>query len=132
MKRLLVISLLFAVAACGDSADPLPSGPIRLTAEVRHVDPGAYTCEWRVTADAAELSDPATWLWGTLEYSDAQSTVDLTAAAFWRTGQIGPNQILPGDSWYGHGGSRAWTSRVTWVYETRGETDSTSVTFRCD
>jgi hypothetical protein len=131
MKRLILV-MLVGLAACGDSSDPLPSGPIRLTAEVRHVDPGNYTCEWRVTADAAELSDPATWVRGTLDYSDTQATVELTPATFWRTGQIGPDQILVGDSWYGHGSTRAWTGRVTWIYETRGETDSTNVTFRCD
>src|SRR5690554_2420379 len=130
MKRLILV-MLVGLAACGDSSDPLPSGPIRLTAEVRHVDPGNYTCEWRVTADAAELSDPAMWVRGTLDYSDTQATVELTPATFWRTGQIGPDQILVGDSWYGHGSTGAWPARVTWSSEARGETDTTSVTLLC-
>lgn len=130
MKRF--IPLLIILAACGDAADPLPSGPIVLTAEVRHVDPHPYTCEYRITADAAELSDPATWLRGTSEYSDASGTAPLTAFTFWGTGQIGPSEVLTSDTWYGHGGSRAWTGRVTWVYESRGVTDSASVTFDCD
>lgn len=131
MRRYL-IPLVLILAACGDAADPLPSGPIRLTAEVRHVDPHPYTCEYQITADAAELSDPATWLRGSVDYSDAPSTAPLTAASFWRDGQIGPSEVVASDSWHGHGGSRAWTGRVTWVYESRGVTDSTSVTFDCD
>lgn len=127
-----VLPVLLLLAACGDSVDPLPSGPIILVAEVRHVDPHPYTCEWRLTADADQLADPATWVRGTLDYSDTQTTVELTPAMFWRTDQIGPDQILVGDSWYGHGSTHAWTGRVTWVYESRGVMDSTSVTFDCD
>lgn len=124
--------LLALLVACGDAADPIPSGPIRLSAEVRHVDPHPHTCEYRITADAAELSDPATWLRGSVDYSDVSEVAPLTAAAFWRDGQIGPSEVVTSDTWYGHGGPRAWTGRMVWVYESRGATDSASVTFKCD
>jgi len=131
MRRLAPLALLI-LAACGDATDPLPSGPIVLSAEVRHVDPHPYTCEYQITADAAELSDPATWISGSVDYSDAQGTAHLTARAFWRAEAIGPSEVMASDSWYGHGGSRAWTGRVQWVYESRGVTDSATVTFDCD
>lgn len=129
MKRLALFALL--LAACGDSSDPLPSGPIVLTAEVRHVTPGDYTCEWRVIADAADLSDPATWMHGEVTYS-GHEPAPMTPQGYWYPSRgIEPNEVLPGP-WRGHGSTRAWTGRVTWVYESRGVTDSASATFDCD
>ena len=130
MRRFAPLALLI-LAACGDSSDPLPSGAIVLTADVRHVDPGQYTCEYLITADAAELSDPATWSSGSLEYSDAAGFVTLNAASFWGADGIAPNEVLASDTWRGHGGTRAWTGRVEWVYESRGVVDTARVSFEC-
>src|SRR5690606_4069168 len=100
--RRYLIPVVLILAACGDSTDPLPSGPIRLTAEVRHVDPGNFTCEYRLTADADDLVDEAEWLDATLVYSRIDPIIVTAQQYWWPKRTMEPNEIYTGP-WHGHG-----------------------------
>jgi len=128
MKRLIVAAAL-VLAACGDSSDPVPSGPVVLTAEIRHTDPHPYTCEWRLTANADQLADPAQWLETSVYYSGGE---DQTLAGYWLPARgIAPSEVQTG-GWRGRGISAAWSATVVVYYEIAGRTDSATVTFDCD
>ena len=121
--------LLALLVACGDAADPIPTGPIVLSAEVRHVDPQPYTCEWRLAADAGQLADPAQWLETSVYYSGGENQA---LAGYWLPARgIAPSEVQTG-GWRGRGISAAWSATVVVYYEIAGRTDSATVTFDCD
>lgn len=129
VRGLAALMLALVGIACGDASDPVPSGPIVLSVEVRPTDP-VHTCMYRFTADAGDLTDRATWLDADMRVTRGN---DLAInATYWLPSRgIEPGEILTGP-WRGQGASGAWSAVVVWRYKTAGRTDSASVSFDCD